>query len=68
MKVIYDPEVDILTIVWSNAAVAETDETEAGILMDYDADGNVVGFEILDASKRVDDPMAVQYAFLGKAS
>ncbi|PJB73392.1 MAG: hypothetical protein CO095_05885, partial [Armatimonadetes bacterium CG_4_9_14_3_um_filter_58_7] len=30
--------------------------------LDYDIDGNIVGFEILDASKRVENPRSVEYA------
>jgi len=62
MKVKYDPEVDVLTIVLSNAPVEESDEDKPGVILDYDKDGNVVGLEILDASKRIGDPMSVEYA------
>jgi uncharacterized protein YuzE len=30
--------------------------------LDYDDRGNMVGFEILDASKRMANPMSVEYA------
>jgi uncharacterized protein YuzE len=33
--------------------------------LDYDAAGNVVGLEILNASKRVDNPRAIDYALAG---
>jgi len=62
MKVTYDPEVDVLRILFSNAAIEESDEDKPGIIIDYDKDGNVVGMEILDASKRMDNPRAVDYA------
>ena len=62
MKVTYDPAVDILSVVFSGAPVAESDEDKPGVIIDYDADGNVVGMEILDASKRVEDPGRVDYA------
>lgn len=68
IKVTYDPEVDILTIVWSDSLVEESNEAEAGIVMDYDSEGHVIGLEILDASKRMDNPLAVQYAILKRAS
>jgi len=60
--VTYDPEVDVLRIVLSERAVYESDEAKPGVIIDYDADGNVVGLEILDASQRVEDPRSVQYA------
>ena len=62
MKVRYDPEVDVLSIVLSDAAVEESDEDKPGVILDYDAGGNVVGIEILDASKRMSDPLTVEYA------
>jgi uncharacterized protein YuzE len=62
MKVKYDPEVDVLGIVLSDAPVEESDEDKPGVILDYDKSGNVVGLEILDASKRMGNPMSVEYA------
>ena len=62
MKVTYDPEVDVLRIVLSDTAIAESDEERPGVILDFDVDGNVVGLEILEASKRVDNPRTVSYA------
>ena len=59
MKVTYDRETDILQLVFTNALVEESDEDKPGVIIDYDKNGNVVGMEILDASKRVEDPQAV---------
>ena len=64
MKVTYDLEVDVLRILFSNAPIEESDEDKPGIITDYDKDGNVVGMEILDASKRIDNPRAVDYAVM----
>ncbi len=65
MKVTYDPEVDIVRIVLSNTPVEESDEDKPGVILDYDADGNIVGLEILDASKRMENPRAVEYVVMG---
>jgi len=65
MKVTYDPEVDVLRILFSNAPIEESDEDKPGVIIDYDKDGNIVGLEILDASKRMDNPRAVDYAVIG---
>lgn len=62
MKVVYDPEVDVLSLLLSDAPVAESDQDKPGVILDYDGDGNVVGLEILDASKRMANPMSVEYA------
>ena len=61
MRVTYDPEVDVLRILFSSAAIEESDEDKPGVILDNDKEGNVVGMEILDASKRVDDPRAVEF-------
>ena len=62
MKVAYDPEVDVLHILLRNVPVQESDEDKPGVILDYDKEGNIVGIEILDASKRVEDPRSVQHA------
>ena len=65
MKVTYDAEVDVLRILLSDASIEESDEDKPGVILDYDKDGNVVGLEILDASKRVGNPRSVEYAVTG---
>lgn len=62
MKVTYDQEVDVLTIQLSRAPVEESDEDKPGVILDYDKDGNIVGIEILNASKRMENPRALEYA------
>jgi uncharacterized protein YuzE len=61
MKVTYDPDVDVLRIILSDSAVIESDEERPGIILDYNADGNVVGLEVLEASKRADNPRSVNH-------
>lgn len=65
MKITYDPEVDVLRIILTNAVIEESDEEKPGVIFDYDRDGNVVGFEILNASKQVENPKSVEYAIAG---
>jgi uncharacterized protein YuzE len=65
MKIIYDTEVDVLRLLFSNGPIEESDEDKPGVIIDYDKDGNVVGMEILDASQRMDNPRAVDYAVVG---
>jgi uncharacterized protein YuzE len=62
MKVKYDQEVDVLTIEFSSVPVEESDEDKPGIILDYDKNGNIVGIEILNASKRMENPRALEYA------
>jgi YD repeat-containing protein len=65
MKITYDAEVDVLRIILSDQPVEESDEDKPGIIIDYDAQGNVVSMEILDASKRGMSPHGVEYAITG---
>ena len=62
MKITYYVETDTLRIILSEVAVDESDEDKPGVILDYDAGGNVVGMEILDASKRMEIPDAVEFA------
>ena len=62
MKVKYDQEVDVLRIELSNRPVEESDEEKPGLILDYDKQGNVVSIEILNASKRMENPRSLEYA------
>ena len=62
MKITYDADVDILRIRLTDAAIEESDEEKPGLILDYDADGNVIGFEILNATARVSNPRSVELA------
>ncbi len=65
MKITYDPEVDVMRIIFSSAPIEESDEEKSGVILDFDKDGNVVGMEILDASRRIENPRTVEYAVAG---
>ncbi len=56
MKVTYDRDIDVLTIVFKAGATVESDELSPNIIGDFDSEGNLVGLEILDASRHVDQP------------
>ncbi len=64
MKVTYDPEVDVLRILLQSGPVEESDESKPGVILDYDKEGNIVGVEILNASRRTDNPRSMEYAIL----
>jgi len=68
MKVVYDAEMDTLTITLRDAPVRESEEERSGVILDHAADGALVGLEILDASRRVPKPTAVEIEVLGKAA
>ncbi len=54
MKLHYYPETDSLYIEFSSAPGAEAREIVEGLVVDFDADGNVVGLDIDHASRRLD--------------
>ena len=62
MKITYDPEVDVLRIVFSNLPIEESDEEKPGVIFDYDKSGNIIGLEILNASERIENPRLVEYS------
>ncbi|MGB5593676.1 MAG: DUF2283 domain-containing protein [Crocosphaera sp.] len=53
MEAKYDAEVDVLRINWSEAEIEESDSINPGVILDYDSQGNVIGIEILNASKKI---------------
>ena len=55
MRTSYDPEADAM-FVWfapEGTKSSSTTEVAPGIMLDYDADGNVIGIEVLDVRDRV---------------
>lgn len=66
MKVSYDQTTDTLSMILKdNTPIAESDEDKPGIILDYDATGNLVSLEILDASKRVTETRKVEFQTTG---
>jgi uncharacterized protein YuzE len=53
MKLNYHPETDSLYIDLASRPSAESQEVSAGVVLDYDADGNLVGIDIDHASRKL---------------
>jgi uncharacterized protein YuzE len=67
MKVSYDERADILSVVLKREArVVESDEDKPGVILDYDASGDLVSLEILEASRRVTDVRHVEFDAVGE--
>ena len=62
MKITYDKEADILTIIFTGRSISESDELSPGIIFDYDESGETVSIEILDASKRNMNPTKIEFS------
>ncbi len=54
MKLNYYPETDSLYIDLTATAGTESREVSEGIVLDYDAEGNLVGIDIDNASEKLD--------------
>lgn len=53
MKLTVDRDADTLYLDLDESPAAESEEISPGIILDYNADGKVVGVEMLYLSKRV---------------
>ena len=53
MKLSYYPETDSLYIDLSEKTRVESKEISEGVVLDYDAEGNLVGIDIDNASKKI---------------
>ena len=54
MKLSYYPDTDSLYIDLSEQTSVESREISEGIVLDYDANGNLVGIDIDNASEKVE--------------
>jgi uncharacterized protein YuzE len=54
MKISYYPDTDSLYIDLSEQPSAESREVSEGVVLDYDAQGRLVGIDIDNASKKVE--------------
>jgi uncharacterized protein YuzE len=54
MRLNYYPDTDSLYIDLSGKVSADSKEISEGVILDYDVDGNIVGIDIDNASKKVD--------------
>jgi len=51
MKISYNPEYDVMYMEFSGGKVDDTIEVEPNVLIDYGDNGEIIGIEILNASK-----------------
>ncbi len=53
MKMSYDPDTDAMFLQFSEDEIIESEERPPRIIFDLDADGRLVGIEILDATQKL---------------
>lgn len=54
MRFRYYPDVDSLYIKFKEVPGADADEIADGVVADFDAEGNLVGFDIAHAAQKLD--------------
>jgi uncharacterized protein YuzE len=60
----YDPEADVFAVYFAQkGAYVESEEVAPGVTLDFDADGRVIGIEVLNVRERMasgvrDEPKA----------
>ena len=64
MRVRVDAAADAVYLNLTDRPIKDSEGVADGIVVDYDAEGRIVGVEILDAAKRTDDPEVLkQFSF-----
>ena len=53
MKIEYSKKADALYVYFREVEVTQSKEIQEGVVLDFDAQGQIVGIEVLDASVRV---------------
>jgi uncharacterized protein YuzE len=56
MKIEYDQKADAIYIRLSSGTIADSDEVRPNVFLDTDANGRVLGIEMLGVSKLTDKP------------
>ena len=64
MKVQYDPSADAMYIRLAEDTVADSDEVRDGVVLDFDANGKVLGIEVLKLSQRADKPHEMAFELM----
>ena len=53
MRMHYDEKADALYLRLDDSTIVESEEVKPGIVLDFDAEQQVVGIEVLDLKRRV---------------
>jgi uncharacterized protein YuzE len=66
MKISYDSDVDALRILFKEASIEYSEEVKDNFILDYDANDQIVGLEILHASQQIENPASIAFAVINK--
>jgi uncharacterized protein YuzE len=61
MKITYDKQADAMYIMLNEREVAYSEENPTGVVVDFDDNGDMVGIELLEVSKRTDSLEEMTY-------
>jgi len=62
LKLEYDPEANAAYIRFSSEPIEESEEVSSGIVLDYDAQGRIVGMEVLGAREHLPSSVLIEAA------
>ena len=63
MKLNLDEDTDTLYLRLDESAIVESEEAHPGVVLDFNADNQVVGIEMLNISKRVEREKLLDFHF-----
>ena len=61
-RMTYDSKKDVLRLQLSNASVLRTVKAPPGVVLEYNVPGNLIGIQVLKASRRVANPRILEFA------
>ena len=65
MRIEYDQQADLIYIRLKAETIVESEEVRPGVVLDFDAEGQVLGIEMLDVSERTDNPRELAIELIG---
>jgi len=65
MRIEYDQQADSIYIRLKAGTIVESEEVRPGVVLDFDAEGQVLGIEMLDVSERTDNPRELAIELIG---
>ena len=69
MKMQYDDRIDALYLCLDESEVARSEEVRPGVILDFNASGELIGIDMLDVKRRVpsSNPREMEFEVASKA-
>ena len=65
MRIEYDQQADSIYIRLKAGTIVKSEEVRPGVVLDFDAEGQVLVIEMLDVSERTDNPRELAIELIG---